>query len=179
MPIDVPTLHVTHPRIRASDWRSPLVARLQGTNIYADGRATIRDSFRDETFEEAAHDLTLVWAGLREDFTLCVNTYQAPVITEYATLGLACVLLTHRASLEITEVTRRGERVDYWIGDENAPRRYVLEVGGQQHGSLEELCDEKTIQLRDNPWARDGFVCVAIFSEATARLWYCSAEAPP
>ena len=53
--------------------------------------------------------------ALREDFTRCVNTYQAPILTEFATLGIACLLTHARLNSQITEVTRRGERVDYWI----------------------------------------------------------------
>lgn len=172
--IDVGMLHLPHPRISAADWRSPLVRRLLGKPKYADGSSTLASSYRDEKLKTLDAPLTLHWNGLKEDFAQRVNTYQEPVITEHATLGLACLLLTEHAKLSITEVCRRGEVVDYWIGDKAKRKRFVLEVGGEQEGSLEGLSTEKAKQLSRNPWGRAGFICVAVFSEASARLWYCT-----
>lgn len=167
--IDVARLHSPHPRIRAADWRSPLVRRLLSEAPYRDGEAVVTDSYKDEAGVETNGGLTLKWVGLGHDVTLCDNTYQAPVLTEFAALGLACILTHLRAKLEITEVTRRGERVDYWLGD----KEFVLEVSGTHGGSLETLCKDKTDQLRLNPFEKDGYVCVAEFKSALARLWYC------
>jgi hypothetical protein len=99
---------------------------------------------------------------------MCANTYQAAVLTEFATLGLACLLTTDRLNLKITEVTRRGERADYWIGD----REYLLEVSGAQQGDLDALHDTKTIQLCQNPFGTDGFVCVANYNQKQVKFWH-------
>jgi hypothetical protein len=116
----------------------------------------------------------MIWSGLASDFGKVIKTYQAPVITEMATLGLACGMISAFTQMEVTEVTRRGEKADYWLGD----RELMLEVSGQESGDLAALCQEKSTQLQDNPYGRDGFVCVANYSDAEARLWYYPAPTP-
>jgi len=167
---DVHLLHEHHPSIRAEDWRSPLVRRLINSDVYADGDCPFENSFREETSIIKENEILLLWTGLKEDFDKCVRTYQSPHITEYATLGLACILLTQNASMEITEVTRRGERADYWIGDKDL----LVEISGQQYGNLADLCAEKAKQLLENPFNKSGYVCVAIYSDCQARLWFFS-----
>jgi hypothetical protein len=170
--VDIARLHVAHPRIRAADWRSPLVRRLLNKQPYRDGSKLIGDSFRCPEGTESENQLSLTWSGLEEDVALTDNTYQEPVITEFATLGLACILTSRRTGLQITEVTRRGERVDYWLGD----KEYVLEVSGTQSGSLEKLYETKAQQLSENPFEKSGYVCVAEYKGLRARLWYCGAK---
>jgi hypothetical protein len=71
--------------------------------------------------------------------------------------------------MEITEVTRRGEKVDYWLGD----RELLLEVSGSQGRDVADLCDEKAEeQLLQNPFQKNGYVCVCDFSSRRARLWF-------
>src|ERR1700722_14577934 len=115
--IPVETLHLGHPNLRAEDWRSPLVRRLSDSATYAEGEQTISDSHRGDGGAPIVREPTMTWHGLRDDFKKCMATYQAPVITEFATLGLACILVARRTGLAITEVTRRGEKADYWLGD--------------------------------------------------------------
>jgi hypothetical protein len=170
--VKVHELHKAHPKIRARDWRSPLVRRLLANKKYADGDCQMEQSFREkEEIVPVEETLSLSWMGLKEDFDQTVKTYQDPVITEFATLGLACILVSERAGMEITEVTRRGEKADYWLGD----KKLLLEVSGQQSGNLEDLCAEKAVQLRGNPFKKDGFVCVANYQERFARLWFFDA----
>jgi hypothetical protein len=165
----VEDLHEAHPRVRAKDWRSPLVKRLLKSSKYADGECDLNDSFRPAPGTEVAEDtLSLSWKGLNDDYGQAINTYQDPVITEFATLGLACILLTKRTGLQITEVTMRGDRADYWLGD----RELLLEVSGLQHGQLDSLCDEKATQLLDNPYDKPGYVCVVVYEQPSARLWF-------
>ena len=170
--IDVQNLHLSHPQIRAKDWRSPLVRRLLDTDRYQDGEAVVAHSYRGPQGKAIERNLQLCWTALGDDYCQCMNTYQDPVITEMATLGLACILVSHDASEEITEVTRRGERADYWIGE----RKGMLEVSGQQDGDIENLCSRKAVQLLSNPFAVDGYVCVAVFSNKQSRLWFYSQE---
>lgn len=168
-PIVINTIHVSHPLVRAEDWRSPLIRRLLNTDNYADGCSDVAISFREKGVTGITTlSATLRWSGLDGDFKKAINTYQAPVITEFATLGLACGLLTWLTGLEITEVTRRGEKADYWLGD----KELMLEVSGQQSGSLGDLCATKAGQLQDNPFGKEGYVCVACYSNSEARLWF-------
>jgi len=161
-----------HSNLRADDWRSPLVRRLIGCDSYADGPTTITGSYVGQTDSAPSnHAVTMQWSGLASDFGKVIKTYQAPVITEMATLGLACGMISAFTQMEVTEVTRRGEKADYWLGD----RELMLEVSGQESGDLAALCEEKSIQLQENPYGKDGFVCVANYSDAKARLWYYSA----
>lgn len=170
--IDINTMPAAHSNLRADDWRSPLVRRLIGCDNYADGSTIITGSYAGQTNSiPLNHSVTIHWSGLASDFGKVIKTYQAPVITEMATLGLACGMITAFAQMEVTEVTRRGERADYWLGD----RELMLEVSGQESGDLAALCQEKSTQLQDNPYGKDGFVCVANYSDAEARLWYYSA----
>ncbi|MBZ5525923.1 MAG: hypothetical protein LAP21_27175 [Acidobacteriia bacterium] len=167
--IEITNLHEAHPQLRAQDFRSPLIRRLLKVSSYRDGACVLSDSFRPPGAEEPTQrTLTLSWAGLKRDFEQVIKTYQEPVITEFATLGLACILVAKRAGLEITEVTRRGDRADYWLGD----RQFLLEVSGQQTGNLEALCEEKAIQLLENPFGKPGYVCVASYDCLGARLWF-------
>lgn len=171
--IQIADLHVAHPRIRAKDWRSPLVKRLLGSEKYCDGSCKLDASYRAPGSPAATDDeLSLSWQGLKADFQQASNTYQEPVITEFATLGVACILVTERTGLQITEVTRRGDKADYWLGD----REFLLEVSGQQSGSLDTLCSEKADQLLANPFDKSGYVCVASYDKPKARLWFYDPE---
>jgi hypothetical protein len=169
--VSVERLHEAHPRIRAEDWRSPLVGRLLVSKVYSDGSRTVTDSYRSQDGTTVEGAVSLNWSNLRDDFERCLNTYQDPVITEYASLALACVLVSHRPKLQITEVTRRGEKVDYWLGD----RELLLEVSGAQQCNIETLCNEKAHnQLLQNPFQKSGYVCVTDFSTGATRLWFYS-----
>ena len=163
----VQELHKGHPQIRAADWRSPLARLLLKTDKYADGEARMRVSITPSSGAANEYEPLFQWHGLRDDFKLCMRTYQVPIITEFATLGIACLLTKHELNSEITEVTRRGERADYWIGD----RELLLEVSGQQSGNLETLQMAKADQLLKNPFKKNGYVCVADYSQR--KVNYC------
>src|SRR5437016_5329698 len=108
-------LHEAHPKIRAADWISPLICCLVSSKRYSDGNRVITEEYTGECLPPVVGKLQLRWTGMKKDFDLCVNTYQDAVLTEYAALGLACILLHEKALREITEVTRRGEKADYWL----------------------------------------------------------------
>jgi hypothetical protein len=169
---DIARLHEGHPRIRAEDWRSPLVARLIGSNDYRDGSESVLSDFLDEAADRREFGLVLSWEGLSDDFTRCLATYQEIRITEFAALGLCCVLLSEATNHEITEVTRRGEKADYWLGD----KEMLVEVSGQTSGDLDALREEKQQQLLENPHNRSGFVCVCNFQSRRAYLWFYSPD---
>lgn len=166
--VDVGTLHLQHPKIRAEDWRSPLVGRLLGTAHYSEVSQAIEQSFKGFDKREILNSVLLFWSDLRDDFHRCWRTYQAPVLTEFAALALACILISINTNLEITEVTRRGDKADYWIGD----GEFLLEVSGQIEGNLSSLLEQKAHQLQSNPFGCSGFVCVTNFSISRALLWF-------
>jgi hypothetical protein len=167
--IQIELLHEGHPLVRAQDWRSPLVARLLESEQYQDDSRALAVSYRGESDDMEESELLLSWSGLATDYEQCINTYQDTVITEFAALAVACVLCSSKAGLQVTEVTKRGEKVDYWLGD----RAYVLEVSGTIAGDLNAIAATKaTNQLQSNPFDKDGYVCVARFHDPEARLWF-------
>jgi hypothetical protein len=168
----VEQLHTSHPQIRAEDWRAPLICRLLKATIYAEKPVVFDESFRDGDDAVSESQTRLTWTGLRDDFQKCVNTYQDPVLTEYAALGLSCMLVTQLAKMEITEVTLHGDRADYWLGD----KELLLEVSGTLTGDLDALQQAKALQLRENPFEKDGYVCVANFETRHAQLWFHAYE---
>lgn len=146
-----------------------MVRRLLLSGEYADGSATISDSCRRGSDPPYDDSLELFWSGLGDDFRRYINTYQDPQTTEHAALGLACILVHQRLGQEVTEVTRRGEKVDYWLGD----RELLLEVSGEQHCNVGELCERKASQqLLQNPFLKSGYVCAVDFGTRNARLWF-------
>src|SRR5689334_22616542 len=89
---EISRLHEQHPKIRAKDWSSPLVRRLLKSGKYEDGTCDLEQSFRPpDAKRPVAEKLLLCWSGLKSDFEQIIKTYQDPVITEFATLGLACI----------------------------------------------------------------------------------------
>lgn len=161
-----------HPKIRADDWRSPIVIRLLSGGSYIDGTATIELSCRRQAIEVNAEanerSVELRWENLRSDYEKCKNTYQAPVLTEFAALGIACVVTADCPKAQITEVTQRGDKADFWLND----GQWLLEVSGQESGDLIALRDKKRDQLLANPFERSGFVCVSNFQQRKTYLWY-------
>jgi hypothetical protein len=87
-------------------------------------------------------------------------------LTEFAALAVACILLSLDVNLEISEVTRRGEKADYWVAD----GQFLLEVSGQTTGDLSMLLEQKVKQLQANPFGKSGFVCVSDFTSLRAIL---------
>jgi hypothetical protein len=164
----VESLHQAHTQIRAEDWRSPLARRFLEDDSYRDGEKRITVSFRPTGGPAVECTAICRWRGLRNDFKKCIRTYQVPIITEFATLGIACLVTQHRVGASITEVTRRGEKADYWIGD----KEFLLEVSGQQSGNLQVLHEEKAKQLLANPFGKSGYVCVADYSGSRVEYWF-------
>jgi hypothetical protein len=169
---DVSTIPYAHPQIRADDWLSPLVCRLLQQSGYTDGNKTMHFSVRLPLRATAEDTFNFSWRGMKGDIEAVRRTYQEPVITEFATLALACASVDAFAGMTVTEVLRRGERADYWLGD----RELLLEVSGQQDGDLQKLHSDKAKQLKENPHEKDGYICVANYATAVAHFWYYSYE---
>src|SRR5215471_12431435 len=100
--ININTMPQAHSSLRADDWRSPLVRRLIGCDNYADGSTTITGSYAGQKNSTPSnHPVTMHWSGLASDFGKVIKTYQAHVITEMATLGLACGMITAFTQMEV------------------------------------------------------------------------------
>lgn len=106
MTVPIHQLHEHHPQIRAEDWRSPLVARLTNEATYTDGDAVLVDSFRSSDATTAEDKLPLAWSGLQTDYERCLRTYQAPDLTEFAALAIACILVTARRMSRLTSMPK-------------------------------------------------------------------------
>ncbi len=104
------------------------------------------------------------------------NTLQAQPLTEFASIGLCCAAFSCLNEGEITEVTKRGDGVDYWIDD----RRAVLEVSGLDAGSsgdLSRLHHRKENQLKGSGLFKlgyPGYVYVIVFQVRSSIFSYHS-----
>lgn len=87
-------------------------------------------------------------------------------VTELAALGVACALLSVYTKLNILSVTGRGDRFDYWVG--NQEREYSLEVSGTLTEDVESRHRAKVRQWHENPYQVDGYVIVIDFTTRNA-----------
>ena len=113
---------------------------------------------------ESHRQLHLSWSAssvLEERIPL-----QERVVTEWAAMGIACVLVPLYAGLRVLQVTQAGDRFDYWVGDDEW--EYALEVSGTIEGSLAGRHAAKVRQLQRNPHGVDGYVAVTRFASLEA-----------
>lgn len=92
---------------------------------------------------------------------------------ELGAIVMAGLLLAHFEGKQITRVTKRGSRVDYFVGERRGERCWILEVGGTDEGSLASLRNDKHEQLRQSPYRlpphrKDGFVAATRFAPVAA-----------
>ena len=87
-------------------------------------------------------------------------------VTEWAALGIACILVGLYPGLKIQAVTGQGDRFDYWVSD--GRKDYGLEVTGTLAGNLESRHAAKVQQWRENPYGVDGYVISVGFRAAMA-----------
>jgi hypothetical protein len=86
---------------------------------------------------------------------------QENVLTEWAALGVACVVLARYGGMRIRAVAARGDRFDYWVAD--GDYYHALEVSGTTTDDLASRHREKVGQLLDNPFGLGGYVIVVGF----------------
>ncbi len=91
---------------------------------------------------------------------------QEHVITEWAAVGIACVLVPLYTDLRILQVTQAGDRFDYWGGSDEWED--ALEISGTVERNLKNLHNVKVRQLQRNPYKVDGYVAVIRFSSLDA-----------
>lgn len=89
------------------------------------------------------------------------NTFQRPVIVEYAAVAIAFLLVVNIANCTVTEVALRGDKADYFLND----RQLMLEVSGTERADqLAHTHNQKIQQLLANPYNVGGYVMVCCFS---------------
>lgn len=107
---------------------------------------------------------TIAWQAHPEDVAGARNAIARTSLVEYAAIGMACLIIpTYCDGRQLLEVTRRGDRADYWLGYHPGEKVALLEVGGTEKRSIQVLLNEKTNQLAGNPYGVDGYVVVARF----------------
>jgi hypothetical protein len=83
-------------------------------------------------------------------------------VTEWAALGVACVVVSLYAKLQIRAVTCQGERFDFWVDD--GEQEYGLEVSGTLTADIGKRHAAKVRQWRENPYGVDGYVVAVDFA---------------
>lgn len=117
---------------------------------------------KESAYEERPIRVRLQW-DVRNAFTLPVAV-QERVLTEWAALGVACVLLPALTGMRILSVALDGDRFDYRVGD--GVTEWGMEVSGtltEDEGELRERLRLKLRQLHDNPFGIMGYVVVVGF----------------
>jgi hypothetical protein len=90
------------------------------------------------------------------------QTEQPKSIIERAAVAVAALLIAHLLEDGKMQVTREGERADYWLPNQ----QYALEISGTtQSRLLNRRHKEKTEQMLSNPLRWDGFVITCCFGK--------------
>jgi hypothetical protein len=88
---------------------------------------------------------------------------QDHVVTEWAALGIAAVVVWQYAGVRIDAVARVGEGFDFWVSD--ADGEFGLEVSGTWTDDLAVRHREKIRQLLTNRKVAGGYVVVVGFAD--------------
>jgi hypothetical protein len=99
---------------------------------------------------------------------------QDNTVTEWAAIGVACVIVWLCAGLRIRTVAAPGDRFDFWGTD--GEQQFGLEVSGTMMNDVEARHRDKVRQLRDNPYGVDGYVVAVGFSTRTVIISFNRCE---
>ena len=93
------------------------------------------------------------------------DTLQHEQFTELGAVVMAGLLLHARLAMQITRVTRRGSRVDYFVGRSPGAQEGVMEVKGRHDEMVEALASRASVQLSKSiyvgpPFRMPGFIAV-------------------
>lgn len=126
-----------------------------------DAEATLTVTLRDIGEDGERHRaLRLLWGPRslpEQPLGVGENT-----VTEWAALGVACVVASVYAGLRVWAVTGQGDRFDYWV--EKDGLEYGLEVSGTLTPDVAARHRAKVRQWGDNPYGVDGYVVVTGFA---------------
>ncbi len=135
-----------------------------------DTEAILQVRMKEESIsEERSFPVRLLWDP-GSAFTQPAAV-QERVLTEWAALGLACVLLPQLLGLQIVSVAVEGESIDYRVSEGVA--KWGLEISGtmtENEAELRERMRLKIRQLHDNPYGILGYVVVAAFVRREALI---------
>ncbi len=97
------------------------------------------------------------------------DTLEREDFVEKGAIVMAGVVLSRFEKKQITRVTKRGTRVDYFVGEGQQDFRWILEVSGTDEGEIESLLSRKRKQLEASPYrlpphSQDGIVSVTRFA---------------
>jgi hypothetical protein len=87
---------------------------------------------------------------------------QEHIVTEWAALAMACVVLAKYTPFRLRAVALQGDSFDYWVTD--GQRDYGLEISGTLEEDIEGRHREKVRQLLANPYRTDGYVLTVRFA---------------
>jgi hypothetical protein len=104
--------------------------------------------------------LRLFWS--KESVAKQPLAVQDRIITEWAALAMACVVLAKYTPLRLRAVALRGDRFDYWVTD--GRRDYGLEISGTLEDDIEGRHRDKVQQLLANPYRIGGYAVTARFA---------------
>lgn len=137
------------------------IARLQRDSTSSESRLRVRMRGIDgQRAEERA--LRVSWSQeSRLEQPLAVQEH---IITEWAALALACVVIAKYTPLRLRAVALQGDRFDYWVSD--GQRDFGLEVSGTMEEDIEGRHREKVRQLLSNPYGSDGYAVAVRFASA-------------
>jgi hypothetical protein len=82
------------------------------------------------------------------------------------------MVLAEYTDKRVTEVTKWGERADYYVGRTDGDKQERLEVSGTDEGDLGRRTREKRMQLLSNPHGKGGYAVACRFCEPRAVFVY-------
>lgn len=135
------------------------IARLQQDPTRTEARVRVRmRNIGGQPEEERA--LRLLWSA--ESVAKQPLAVQDHIITEWAALAMACVVLAKYTPLRLRAVALQGDRFDYWVTDGQSD--YGLEISGTLEEGIEGRHGEKVRQLLANPYRIDGYALTVRFA---------------
>jgi hypothetical protein len=135
------------------------LARLQRDPLTLE--AVVRVRLRDiGEHQQDERMLRLFWSA--ESASTRPLAVQEHIITEWAALAIACVVLAKYTTLRLRAVAVQGDRFDYWMTD--GQHDYGLEVSGTLEEDIEGRHREKVRQLLANPYRTDGYALAVRFA---------------
>jgi hypothetical protein len=156
--------------IWASFFINPAIAMMDSYRLKPFPCAVAYENVFSAMLEQTEGEMGVEFDWLAETFPDCqrlFQTLQRESIVEYAAVATAFLIMTNLAQKNISEVTLRGGKADYYVDG----RKYLLEISGTE--SAEHLASrhsEKVRQLLANPFGKDGYVFVCCFSNQKAKL---------
>ncbi len=130
----------------------------------------VYENIASTLLEQTKGEISVAFDWLAETFPDCqrlFQTLQRENIVEYAAVAKAFLLMANLVQKNISEVTLRGSKADYFVEG----REYLLEISGTENAEqFASRYGEKVRQLLANPFGKGGYVFVCCFSNQRAKL---------